>query len=241
MSAAQPLAVDNGVLDLRSGKLYPHDRWRLMTKLVPARFDPEARCDRWERFLSRVMGGNAELIAFLQRAVGYSLTGVTGERCLFFLYGMGANGKSTFLEVMRALLAGYAQQADFTSFLERQGEGPRNDIARLFGARVVTSSEVGENLWRVDLDRGISSQDGMPLSGGLLAICDTEREAGRMAATAKTHLELAVMCAVKAVSRYTEPKKHTCEHSGAKVDITSVQVEQVTDEVLLRNQARADS
>ncbi len=72
-------------------------------------------------------------------------------------------------------------------------------------------------------------------------ISTNNREAGRMAATAKTHLELAVMCAVKAVSRYTEPKKHTCEHSGAKVDITSVQVEQVTDEVLLRNQARADS
>jgi putative DNA primase/helicase len=63
---------------------------------------------------------------------------------LFFLYGSGANGKSTFLEIIRALLAGYASQADFTTFLERKGDGPRNDIARLFGARVVTSSEVGE-------------------------------------------------------------------------------------------------
>jgi putative DNA primase/helicase len=138
------LAVENGVIDLRTGTLQPHDRTLLMTKLVPAVFDPEARCERWESFLHRVMGGNRELIAFLQRAVGYSLTGSTGERCLLFLYGVGANGKSTFLEVLRSLLAEYAQQADFTTFLERKGDGPRNDVARLFGARVVTSSEVGE-------------------------------------------------------------------------------------------------
>lgn len=139
------ITCENGVLDLRTGQLGPHDRALLMTKLVPASFDPEARCDRWERFLHRIMNGNAALIDFLRRAVGYSLTGQPSERWLFFLYGMGANGKSTFLEVLRALLAGYAQQADFTSFLETpRGDGPRNDIARLFGARVVTSSEVGE-------------------------------------------------------------------------------------------------
>jgi putative DNA primase/helicase len=139
------VTCENGVLDLRTGQLGPHDRALLMTKLVPASFDPEARCDRWERFLHRIMNGNTALIDFLRRAVGYSLTGQTSERCLFFLYGMGANGKSTFLEVLRALLARYAQQADFTSFLETpRGDGPRNDIARLIGARVVTSSEVGE-------------------------------------------------------------------------------------------------
>jgi putative DNA primase/helicase len=138
------IAVENGVLDLRTGELRAHDPALLMTKLVPAPFDPEARCDRWESFLDRIMGGNKDLIQFLQKAVGYSLTGSTGERCLLFLYGAGANGKSTFLEILRALLAEYAQQADFTTFLERKGDGPRNDIARLFGARVVTSSEVGE-------------------------------------------------------------------------------------------------
>jgi putative DNA primase/helicase len=139
------LAVQNGVLDLRTGRLGPHSRELMITKLVPASFDPEARCDRWEAFLGRVLNGSAEMINFLQRAVGYSLTGSTSARVLFFLYGMGANGKSTFLEILRTLLAGYAQQADFTSFLDtNRGDGPRNDIARLFGARVVTSSEVGE-------------------------------------------------------------------------------------------------
>jgi putative DNA primase/helicase len=139
------LCVENGVLDLQTGELRPHDRELLMTKVAPAPYDADAKCPTWLAFLARIMGDKQSLIDFLQRAVGYSLTGTTGERCLLFLYGIGANGKSTFLEVVRALLAEYAQQADFTTFLERKGDsGPRNDIARLFGARVVTSSEVGE-------------------------------------------------------------------------------------------------
>lgn len=139
------LCVENGVLDLQTGALRPHDRDLLMTKVAPAPYDADTKCPTWLAFLARIMNGNQPLIDFLQRAVGYSLTGTTGERCLLFLYGIGANGKSTFLEVLRALLSEYAQQADFTTFLERKGDsGPRNDIARLFGARVVTSSEVGE-------------------------------------------------------------------------------------------------
>jgi hypothetical protein len=90
------------------------------------------------------MGGNQVLISWLQRAVGYSLTGMTSERCFFLLHGIGANGKTTFLEIVRAIAGDYATQTDFTTFLEKKSDGPRNDIARLFGARVVTSSEVGE-------------------------------------------------------------------------------------------------
>lgn len=138
------LNVENGTIDLRTGKLHAHRREDLITKLVPITYDIEARCDRWEAFLSRILNGNHELIAFLQRALGYSLTGLTTEQCLFFLYGSGSNGKSTFLELLRDLLGDYSTQADFTTFLERKGDGPRNDIARLYGARAVTSSEVGE-------------------------------------------------------------------------------------------------
>jgi putative DNA primase/helicase len=138
------LACASGTIDLRTGAIREHRRADLITKLVPAAYDSEAPCERWERFLFQVLAGNHDTIAFVQRAVGYSLTGLTSARALFFLYGSGANGKSTFLEILRALLSGYAAQADFTSFLERKGDGPRNDIARLFGARVVTSSEVGE-------------------------------------------------------------------------------------------------
>lgn len=138
------LACENGTIDLRTGTLRQHAREDLITKLVPAPYGLDSQCPRWLAFLDTVLAGDQELIAFIQRAIGYSLTGLTTERALFFMYGHGRNGKSKFLEVLRALLSGYAAQADFTTFLERKGDGPRNDIARLFGARVVTSSETGE-------------------------------------------------------------------------------------------------
>lgn len=138
------LNVSNGCIDLRTGRLREHRRDDLLTKLVPIAYDPEARCNRWEAFLDQILSHNRALIQFLQRAVGYSLTGMTSEQCLFFLYGSGSNGKSTFLELLRDVLGEYSTQADFTTFLEKKGDGPRNDIARLYGARAVTSSEVGE-------------------------------------------------------------------------------------------------
>jgi putative DNA primase/helicase len=88
------------------------------------------------------MGENGHLIRFLQRAVGYSLSGTINEQVLFILYGTGANGKSTFVETVRSLLGDYAQQSEFETFLVRKnGGGPRNDIARLKGARFVSAVE----------------------------------------------------------------------------------------------------
>lgn len=139
------LNVSNGTLDLRTGQLRPHRREDLITKLAPVIFDSNAVCPRWHAFLVRVLGGDAELVAFAQRAIGYSLTGDTSEQCLFVLHGAGANGKTTFLEIVRELLGEYAYQADIATFLERKADGgPRNDVAGLVGARLVTSSEVGE-------------------------------------------------------------------------------------------------
>lgn len=139
------LTVLNGTIDLRTATIRAHGRDDLITKLVPAEYDPAAECPRWLAFLERILGGDEEMVGFLQRAVGYSLTGATSEQCLFFLYGEGANGKSTFLEMLRLLGGEYAMQADFTTFLDGpRADGPRNDIARMFGARLVTSSEVGE-------------------------------------------------------------------------------------------------
>ena len=90
------------------------------------------------------MGGNKALTDFLRRAVGYTLTGDTGEQCLFFCYGTGANGKSTFLETLRAMLGDYAQSAEFSAFLARRTDQVRNDIARMAGARLMTAIETGE-------------------------------------------------------------------------------------------------
>ena len=109
---------------------------------MPIDFDPDAECPIFLAFLERVMAGNCALIAFLQRAVGYSLTGLTGEQVLFLLYGLGANGKSTLLEILRALLGDYAQQTEFSTFLVRKQDGVRNDLARLRGARFVSAVEM---------------------------------------------------------------------------------------------------
>ena len=142
------LNCGNGTLDLRTAELRPHRRDDLLTKLAPVDFDPGAVCPLWEAFLDRVMEGNAGLVDFLQRAVGYSLTGSVAEQVLFLLHGVGANGKSTFIETVRALLGDYSTQADFTTFLSQRGEGVRNDVARLVGARFVSAVEAeGGGRW----------------------------------------------------------------------------------------------
>jgi putative DNA primase/helicase len=103
------LNVANGTIDLRTGVLREHRPEDLITRLVPVAYDPDATCPTWQRFLNRIMGGKQALIDFLQRAVGYSLTGSTREQVLFLMYGTGANGKSTFLDALQALLADQPQ------------------------------------------------------------------------------------------------------------------------------------
>jgi putative DNA primase/helicase len=135
------LNCNNGTLDLRTGKLRKHDRDDLITKLTPVDFDPNAQCPVWEKFLEQIMGGNAGLIGFLQRAAGYSLTGNTDEQVLFIEHGSGRNGKTTFSETINKLLGDYARTSDASLLLVKRTEGARNDIARLEGARLVLTSE----------------------------------------------------------------------------------------------------
>lgn len=139
------LGVSNGVVNLRTGQLRQMSPEDLITKLAGSRFDPKATAPKWKGYLERVLGGDGELESYLQRLVGYLLTGLTIEQVFFFLYGLGGNGKSVFLTVLRWLLGDYAVSADSSTFLARQHEGPRTDIARLEGARLVTSLEAGEN------------------------------------------------------------------------------------------------
>lgn len=138
------LNVENGTLDLRTGALRPHDRADLITRLAPVRFDPDATCPTWEAFLRRIMGDDGELIGYLQRLVGYALTGQTGEQIMPILYGSGANGKSTFIEAVAGVLGDYAQQTPADTLLATKSQGIPNDLARLRGARFVSSVETGE-------------------------------------------------------------------------------------------------
>lgn len=144
---ADPWALNclNGTLDLQTGRLRPHNAIDLITKLAPVSYDPAARHPMWERFLSTALGNDDELIAFLARAVGYSLTGLPVEERLFFVHGPAGAGKSTFIEAIKATLGDYAMTADFETFLARSMVGGiRNDVARLAGARFVASIEVDE-------------------------------------------------------------------------------------------------
>ena len=139
------LNVENGILHLDVGELAEHDSRALLTKLAPVEFAYDAEAPRWLSFLDQVFAGDQELIGFVQRAVGYSLTGSTEEQVLFLLHGSGANGKTTFVETLRALLGDYGQQTPAETFLERRGDQIPNDLARLRGARFVAAVETGEN------------------------------------------------------------------------------------------------
>jgi putative DNA primase/helicase len=140
------LNCSNGTLNLQTGELItPHRRSDLITKITPVEYQHGAKYELWDEFLTTATDGNEELIAFLQRAVGYSLTGSTQEEKLFFIHGPAATGKSTFVEAIKSMMGDYASTADFESFLQRRDVGSaRNDIAALAGARLVTSIEVDE-------------------------------------------------------------------------------------------------
>ena len=137
------LNCQNGTIDLRTGKLRPHDRREMLTTLAPTVFDPNAKAPTWERFLHKIMGGNERLIAFLRRMVGYGLTGDVSEQVLFFLHGSGANGKSTFMGALfDALGNDYAIQAAPDLLIAKNGERHPTELADLQGKRIVASIEV---------------------------------------------------------------------------------------------------
>ena len=133
--------VANGIIDMRTGELHPHDRRKLCTKLIDIHYIPGAAAPRWEKAVLDFTGGDTELAFFLQRAVGYSLTGRTNEQCVFILHGRGRNGKSLFADRIGRIAGDYGQQADFSLFLEKEQDKISNDIARLCGARFVAASE----------------------------------------------------------------------------------------------------
>jgi putative DNA primase/helicase len=114
------IGVQNGVVDLTTGHFRPGQREDYIAKSVGAIFDPNAQCVAWNAFLGTVTGHDANLKAYLQRMVGYAMTGSVREEVLFVLYGTGNNGKSTFREVVHALLGEYAIAADASLLIERK-------------------------------------------------------------------------------------------------------------------------
>ena len=138
------LGVANGVINLRAGGLRVETKEEYITKQAPVVFNPTATCPRWFKFLSQAMDGDKEMINYLKRIVGYSLTGDTKEQVLFFLFGHGANGKSVFVNTIQDLLGDYAMQTPVSTLMTRGKGGINNDVARMRGARFVATTETEE-------------------------------------------------------------------------------------------------
>jgi putative DNA primase/helicase len=140
------LGARNGVIDLRTGQRRDGRRGDFITKSCGCDYDAAAVAPRWLSFLKEIFEGNTELIDYIQRLVGYSLTGDTREQCLVFLYGSGANGKSTFIETLIALLGDYATTASQNILcFNKHVREPLDEIASLEGARFVSIAETGES------------------------------------------------------------------------------------------------
>ncbi|MCC8065252.1 MAG: phage/plasmid primase, P4 family [Clostridiales bacterium] len=135
----------NGTIDLKTGEFHAHDPADRITMFASVSYDPSARCERWEQYISGIFDGDAELSVYLQKALGYALTGDTRYECFFILYGpTSRNGKGTLRETLLRLTGDYGKSADPTTVALRKNNDSRNateDLARLVGVRFVSMSE----------------------------------------------------------------------------------------------------
>ena len=140
------LNCSNGTLDLETCELRAHSQGDFLTKTLPLAYNPDAECPTWDDFLMDVLPSPG-LRLFAQQAIGYTLTGHTTEHSLFFCYGIGRNGKSTFFETIQALMGSYGQKmkTDVLMFSGRPtGDSATPTLARLTGARFVVASEIDQ-------------------------------------------------------------------------------------------------
>ena len=151
------LNTPSGVLNLKTGKLGAHKAEYFFTKITSVDLSSAADCQRWLSFLDDIFNSDKDLIRYVQKALGYSLTGSTSEQCAFFLYGTGKNGKSTFLDVVRDVFGDYAANIQPETIMVRNNASSaiNSDIARLKGARLVTGVEPNEG---VRINEGLLKQ-----------------------------------------------------------------------------------
>jgi P4 family phage/plasmid primase-like protien len=139
------LNCPNGTLDLQTGQLRPAIRDEYITKQINVPFDAAAACPQWNEFIEQIMDGDAQRVGYLQKILGYALTGDTSEQCLFMLIGTGANGKSVLLETVQGILGDdYGKSTPTETIMSKERQSIPNDLARLTGTRLVTVNEVDE-------------------------------------------------------------------------------------------------
>jgi putative DNA primase/helicase len=138
------LNTPSETIDLRTGEGKPHDPADYLTKITgvaPSVLDP---CPNWKSFLDRITDSRTELPKYLQRMAGYALTGSTREHALFFCYGLGANGKTTFINAITAAAGDYHRAAQIETFTASNHDRHPTELAGLRGARLVTAIETEE-------------------------------------------------------------------------------------------------
>ena len=138
------LNCKNGTLNLQTGELRPHAKEDYITRKLELNYDPDAKCPVWRSFLTTIFQNCVQIIDFMQRAIGYSLSGSIKEQCLFILFGIGMNGKSTFLKHLYHILGDYALNTPASTLMEKYNDSIPNDVARLKGIRFVTAVESGK-------------------------------------------------------------------------------------------------
>ncbi|MFF7408681.1 phage/plasmid primase, P4 family [Streptomyces lydicus] len=135
------LSFRNGTVELRTGRVRPHDKNDMLTYCLDIDYDAAAECPRWEQFLTEIFPENADLVPYMQRLVGYGVTGYTDEQCFAVLWGKGANGKSVLTDTLSSVFRTISKTTPFATFEEKANGGIPNDIAALRGSRLVMASE----------------------------------------------------------------------------------------------------
>lgn len=151
--------VANGYIDLTSRELYKHDINKMFSQITNTDYTEKMQPAVWLDFLNDIFAGDQKVIRYIQKALGYSLTGSTREQIMFILFGKGRNGKSIFVEVISEILGDYSNNMQAKSLMVKKNDNVNTDIARLSKARFVTSSEPNEGF---RFDEGLIKQ----LTGG---------------------------------------------------------------------------
>lgn len=140
------LNTESGYVDLSNGELHDHDIDKKFSHQTLAEYSDNVDAPLWEKFLNQIFNSDEELIHYVQKAIGYSFTGSVDEQCLFILNGRGRNGKSVFSNVISDVAGNYAKQMNVQTIVAKKNQSgsANSDIARLEGARIVTSSELNE-------------------------------------------------------------------------------------------------